>query len=101
MIGSVRPLDCVPLAHHGCAERPHEDQELDGGGRPSPGKLPAPGAKQAGPALSVEQVRLASRMREAGESVSTIGATLKVSRSTLYRTVFADAEQNTTPAVTG
>ncbi|MCA1672349.1 MAG: recombinase family protein, partial [Actinobacteria bacterium] len=39
-------------------------------------------------ALTADQVRLARRMREAGESVSTIGATLKVSRSTLYRTAF-------------
>ncbi|MCA1704485.1 MAG: recombinase family protein [Actinobacteria bacterium] len=49
-------------------------------------------------ALSPDQVRVGRRMREAGESMSTIGATLKVSRSTLYRTVFADAEQDTTPA---
>jgi DNA invertase Pin-like site-specific DNA recombinase len=47
-------------------------------------------------ALSVEQVRLARRMREAGESVSTICATLRVARSTLYR-AFTDAE----PAVAG
>src|SRR5262249_31926109 len=48
-------------------------------------------------ALSADQVRLARRVRGAGELVSTIGATLKVSRSTLYRTVFTDAEQDPAP----
>lgn len=36
-------------------------------------------------ALGTTQVALARRMREAGESVPTICATLKVGRSTLYR----------------
>jgi DNA invertase Pin-like site-specific DNA recombinase len=47
-------------------------------------------------ALTPDQVRLARRMREAGESVPTICATLRVARSTLYR-AFTDAE----PAVAG
>lgn len=41
-------------------------------------------------ALTDDQVRIARRMRDAGESVSTICTTLGVSRSTLYRTVFTD-----------
>jgi DNA invertase Pin-like site-specific DNA recombinase len=51
-------------------------------------------------ALSADQVRLARRMREAGESVSTIRATLGVARSTVYR-AFTDVEQDTEPAVAG
>jgi DNA invertase Pin-like site-specific DNA recombinase len=47
-------------------------------------------------ALTSDQIRLAHRMREAGESVSTICTTLRVARSTLYR-AFNDAE----PAVAG
>jgi DNA invertase Pin-like site-specific DNA recombinase len=42
-------------------------------------------------ALTSDQIRLAHRMREAGESVSTICITLRVARSTLYR-AFNDAE---------
>jgi DNA invertase Pin-like site-specific DNA recombinase len=52
-------------------------------------------------ALTSDQIRLAHRMREAGESVSTICTALKVARSTLYR-AFGDAEQQDTaelPAV--
>jgi DNA invertase Pin-like site-specific DNA recombinase len=51
-------------------------------------------------ALTPDQVRIAQRMREAGESVSTICCTMRVARSTLYR-AFNDAEQDTTelPAV--
>jgi DNA invertase Pin-like site-specific DNA recombinase len=48
--------------------------------------------------LSADQVRVARRMREAGESVSTICTTLRGARSTLYR-AFNDAEQDTEPAV--
>ena len=51
-------------------------------------------------ALSADQVRLARRMREAGESVSTIRAALGVARSTVYR-AFTDVEQDTEPAVAG
>jgi DNA invertase Pin-like site-specific DNA recombinase len=51
-------------------------------------------------ALSADQVRLARRMREAGESVSTIRATLGVARSTVYR-AFTDVERDTEPAVAG
>jgi DNA invertase Pin-like site-specific DNA recombinase len=51
-------------------------------------------------ALSADQVRLARRMREAGESVSTIRATLGVARSTVYR-AFTDAERDTEPALAG
>jgi DNA invertase Pin-like site-specific DNA recombinase len=51
-------------------------------------------------ALSADQVRLARRMREAGESVSTIRAALGVARSTVYR-AFTDAERDTEPAVAG
>jgi DNA invertase Pin-like site-specific DNA recombinase len=51
-------------------------------------------------ALSADQVRLARRMREAGESVSTIRTTLRVARSTVYRAL-GDAEQDTEPAVAG
>jgi DNA invertase Pin-like site-specific DNA recombinase len=47
-------------------------------------------------ALTPDQVRIAQRMREVGESVSTICCTLRVARSTLYR-AFNDAE----PAVAG
>jgi hypothetical protein len=47
-------------------------------------------------ALTSDQIRLAHRMREAGESVSTICTTLRVARSTLY-SAFNDAE----PAVAG
>jgi DNA invertase Pin-like site-specific DNA recombinase len=46
-------------------------------------------------ALTPDQIRVARRMREAGESVATICATFKVARSTLYR-AFDDAEQNAT-----
>ena len=52
-------------------------------------------------ALTPDQVRIARRMREAGESVSTICTALKVARSTLYH-AFGDAEQQDTaelPAV--
>jgi DNA invertase Pin-like site-specific DNA recombinase len=49
-------------------------------------------------ALTPDQVRVARRMREAGESVSTICTTLRVARSTLYR-AFNDAEQDTEPAL--
>jgi DNA invertase Pin-like site-specific DNA recombinase len=55
-------------------------------------------------ALSADQVRLARRMREAGESVSTIRTTLRVARSTVYRAfndVEQDVEQDTEPAVAG
>jgi DNA invertase Pin-like site-specific DNA recombinase len=45
-------------------------------------------------ALTLDQVRIARRMREAGESVSTICSTLRVARSTLYRAL-GDAEQDT------
>jgi DNA invertase Pin-like site-specific DNA recombinase len=45
-------------------------------------------------ALTSDQVRIARRMREAGESVSTICTTLRVARSTLYRAL-GDAEQDT------
>jgi hypothetical protein len=51
-------------------------------------------------ALSADQVRVARRMREAGESVSTICTTLRVARSTLYR-AFNDVEQDTEPALAG
>jgi DNA invertase Pin-like site-specific DNA recombinase len=51
-------------------------------------------------ALSADQVRLARRMREAGESVSTICTTLRVARSTVYR-AFTDAERDTEPALAG
>jgi DNA invertase Pin-like site-specific DNA recombinase len=50
--------------------------------------------------LTPDQVRLAQRMRESGESVSAICTALKVARSTLYR-AFNDAEQDTEPAVAG
>lgn len=42
-------------------------------------------------ALTADQVRVARRMRDAGESVATVCATLRVGRSTLYRAL-ADAE---------
>jgi DNA invertase Pin-like site-specific DNA recombinase len=45
-------------------------------------------------ALTPDQVRIAQRMREAGESVLTICSTLRVARSTLYRAL-GDAEQDT------
>jgi DNA invertase Pin-like site-specific DNA recombinase len=45
-------------------------------------------------ALTPDQVRLAQRMREAGEAVSVICAALKVARSTLYRAL-GEAEQDT------
>jgi DNA invertase Pin-like site-specific DNA recombinase len=51
-------------------------------------------------ALTPDQVRVARRMQEAGESVSTICTTLRVARSTLYR-AFDDTEQNTEPALAG
>jgi DNA invertase Pin-like site-specific DNA recombinase len=51
-------------------------------------------------ALTPDQVRLACRMREAGELVSTICTTLRVARSTVYR-AFTDAEQDTEPALAG
>lgn len=51
-------------------------------------------------ALSADQVRLARRMRGASESVSTIRATLRATRSTVYR-AFNDAEQDTEPALAG
>lgn len=51
-------------------------------------------------ALTPDQVRVARRMREAGESVSTICTTLRVARSTLYR-AFNDTEQDTEPALAG
>lgn len=41
-------------------------------------------------AMTADQVALAQRMRAAGESVPTICATLKVSRSTLYRVLAAE-----------
>jgi DNA invertase Pin-like site-specific DNA recombinase len=47
-------------------------------------------------ALTPDQVRIARRMREAGESMATICATLRVARSTLYR-----AFNNAAPAVAG
>jgi DNA invertase Pin-like site-specific DNA recombinase len=43
--------------------------------------------------LTPDQVRIARRMREAGEPVSVICTALKVTRSTLYR-AFGDAEQD-------
>ena len=45
-------------------------------------------------ALTPDQVRIARRMREAGEPVSVICTALKVARSTLYRAL-GDAEQDT------
>jgi DNA invertase Pin-like site-specific DNA recombinase len=51
-------------------------------------------------ALSPDQVRLARRMREAGESVSTIRSALGVARSTVYR-AFTDAERDTEPVLAG
>jgi DNA invertase Pin-like site-specific DNA recombinase len=45
-------------------------------------------------ALTPDQVRLARRMREAGESMPTICTTMRVARSTLYRAL-GDAEQDT------
>jgi DNA invertase Pin-like site-specific DNA recombinase len=51
-------------------------------------------------ALSPDQVRVARRMREAGEAVSTICTTLRVARSTVYR-AFGDVEQDTEPAMAG
>ncbi|HET9255766.1 MAG TPA: recombinase family protein [Pseudonocardiaceae bacterium] len=45
-------------------------------------------------ALTQDQVRIAQRMREAGEPVSVICTALKVARSTLYRAL-GDAEQDT------
>jgi DNA invertase Pin-like site-specific DNA recombinase len=51
-------------------------------------------------ALTPDQVRIARRMREAGESASTICTTLRVARSTVYR-AFNDVEQDTEPAVAG
>jgi hypothetical protein len=47
-------------------------------------------------ALTSDQVRIAQRMREVGESMSTICTALKVARSTLYRAL-GDAD----PAVAG
>jgi DNA invertase Pin-like site-specific DNA recombinase len=49
-------------------------------------------------ALTPDQVRIVHRMREAGESVSTICTTLWVARSTVYR-AFNDVEQDTEPAM--
>jgi DNA invertase Pin-like site-specific DNA recombinase len=51
-------------------------------------------------ALTLDQVRIARQMREAGESVPTICTTLRVARSTVYR-AFNDVEQDTKPAVAG
>jgi DNA invertase Pin-like site-specific DNA recombinase len=45
-------------------------------------------------ALTPDQVRIARRMREAGEPVSVICTALKVARSTLYRAL-GDAEPDT------
>lgn len=45
-------------------------------------------------------IRLARRMREAGESVSTICTTLRVARSAVYR-AFNDVERDTEPALAG
>jgi DNA invertase Pin-like site-specific DNA recombinase len=47
-----------------------------------------------GSALTPDQVRIARRMREAGEPVSVICTAFKVARSTLYRAL-GDAEQDT------
>ncbi len=41
-------------------------------------------------ALSDDQVRIARRMRQHGESMPTIAATLRVSRATLYRSLGRD-----------
>ncbi len=51
-------------------------------------------------ALTPDQVRIARRMREAGESVSTVCSTLRVARSTLYRAL-GDTEQDIEPAMAG
>jgi DNA invertase Pin-like site-specific DNA recombinase len=51
-------------------------------------------------ALTPDQVRIARRMREAGESVPMICSTLRVARSTLYRTL-GDTERGTEPAMAG
>lgn len=51
-------------------------------------------------ALTPDQIRVARRMREAGESVATICTTLRVARSTVYR-AFNDVEQDTKSAVAG
>jgi DNA invertase Pin-like site-specific DNA recombinase len=51
-------------------------------------------------ALTPDQVRIAQRMREAGEPVSVICTALKVARSTPYRAL-GDAEQDSDPAMAG
>ncbi|NDV08112.1 recombinase family protein [Rhodococcus sp. IEGM 248] len=43
--------------------------------------------------LTSEQIALAKRMREAGESMNTISSTLKVSRATLYRAIACSAHE--------
>jgi len=50
-------------------------------------------------ALTSDQLRIARRMRDSGESVSTICAALSVGRSTLYRALGEHA--TTTPAEAG
>jgi len=50
--------------------------------------------------LGADQVALARRMREAGESVPTICATLKVGRSTLYR-LLSETEGEDAAALAG
>lgn len=50
-------------------------------------------------ALSPDQVRIARRMRDAGEAVPTICTTLRVARSTLYRAL-SDVDQDTTEVIT-
>lgn len=51
-------------------------------------------------ALDANQVALARRMRETGESVPTICGTLKVGRSTLYR-LLAETDEHDAPALAG